>query len=38
MRKYLIIILAGTLLGSGLRAQGLKEYIRLAQDSTITAF
>jgi outer membrane protein TolC len=38
MRKFLIILLAGTLLGSGLRAQGLQEYIRLAQDSTITAF
>ena len=38
MRKFLIILLAGTLLGSGLKAQGLQEYIRLAQDSTITAF
>lgn len=38
MRKYLIILLAGTLLGTGLKAQGLQEYIRMAQDSTILAF
>lgn len=38
MRKYLIILLAGTLPFGALRAQGLQEYIRLAQDSTITAY
>lgn len=38
MKKYLLILLAGTLLGTGLRAQGLQECIRMAQDSTIVAF
>ena len=38
MRKYLIILLAVTVLGTGLKAQGLQECIRMAQDSTILAF
>ena len=37
LRVSFFAILAGTLLGTGLRAQGLQECIRMAQDSTIVA-